>query len=77
MYFFKMIIRIGIDFLDFFAKKSIMVLGDSHAQIFMFPLFKIFFPLIKFDVCSVGGATASGLENPNSKTQAYKNFKKK
>lgn len=33
------------------------------------------FLLHYFDVCAVQGATVSGLDNPNSKTHAYANFK--
>jgi hypothetical protein len=71
----KKSIKFIIKILDVFSTKKILVLGDSHAQVFAYPLVKLYFPLTKFIVVSVGGATASGLENPNSKTQAYKMFK--
>lgn len=59
------------------ASKAIVVLGDSHAQVFGHDLFRINFPFIRFDVCSIGGATISGLDNPNSKTGACERFREK
>lgn len=53
---------------------QILVLGDSHAAIFSDPALGAAFPRHSFEVISVGGATASGLENPNSKTQALPIF---
>ncbi|HEX5338950.1 MAG TPA: hypothetical protein VFW53_10985, partial [Gallionella sp.] len=55
--------------------REILVLGDSHSPIFNHPRFKAAFPDLSFDVVTVIGATASGLENPNTKTQAYPIFK--
>lgn len=55
--------------------REILVLGDSHAPVFNHPLFKEKFPDRLFNVQTVIGATASGLENPNSKTQAYPIFR--
>ncbi|MBL6986827.1 MAG: SGNH/GDSL hydrolase family protein [Methylobacter sp.] len=55
--------------------QEILVLGDSHTPIFKHPLFKEKFPKLFFNVLTVIGATASGLENPNTKTQAYPIFK--
>lgn len=49
---------------------DVLVVGDSHIQVFEHPYFQEAFPWITFDVVWVGGATASGLENPNSKTRA-------
>ena len=59
-----------------FVSEYILVLGDSHAIVFKQWQFILGFPKKHFSVCSVGGATASGLENPNSKTQTYKIFTK-
>ena len=56
------------------AQRTIFALGDSHALVFNHDLFRLAFPFSRFEVCSVGGATASGLENPNSKTQAQETF---
>ncbi|RXP45424.1 SGNH/GDSL hydrolase family protein [Lutibacter sp. HS1-25] len=70
-------LKFGFRLIDKLAFRKVLVIGDSHAKIFNNPLFKIHFPFYAFDVCSVKGATASGLENPNSKTQAYKIFKEK
>ena len=55
--------------------KEILVIGDSHTPIFNHPFFEKSFPEYHFNVVSVIGATASGLENPNTKTQAYPIFK--
>jgi len=55
--------------------QEILVLGDSHTPIFNHPLFKERFPKLFFNVLTVIGATASGLENPNSKTMAYPIFR--
>lgn len=67
--------------LRFFQRKisfrKVTIIGDSHARIFFHDLFRIYFPLTSFDVCWVAGATVSGLDNPNSKTQAYSVFKEK
>jgi len=68
------IIRFG---LDLFSLQKCLVLGDSHTEVFTNLRFKKFFPLTKFVVANVHGATASGLENPNSKTNAYNVFSKK
>ncbi|MEW6241356.1 MAG: SGNH/GDSL hydrolase family protein [Chloroflexota bacterium] len=57
-----------------FISNRILVLGDSHASVFYRRLFDLRFPRCVFMICSVGGATASGLENPNSKTQAGPKF---
>ena len=57
------------------AHHTILVLGDSHVAVFHNIRFLIAFPFTRFEVVSVGGATASGLENPRSKTQANKIFK--
>jgi len=59
------------------AYRHIVALGDSHAQIFGHDLFKIYLPFVRFDVCSVGGATVSGLNNPNSKTATSEIFRNK
>ncbi|MDO9139383.1 MAG: SGNH/GDSL hydrolase family protein [Methylobacter sp.] len=55
--------------------QEILVLGDSHSPVFNHPLFKETFPTVHFNVVTVIGATASGLENPNSTTQAYPIFR--
>lgn len=52
------------------TRREILVLGDSHAVVFSDARFRAEFPLHSFNVVAIGGATASGLENPNSKTQA-------
>ncbi|MFZ5619808.1 MAG: SGNH/GDSL hydrolase family protein [Pseudomonadota bacterium] len=52
-----------------------LVLGDSHVHIYEHWYLMLAFPFRYFDVCGVVGATASGLENPNSKTQAYATYR--
>jgi hypothetical protein len=54
--------------------EDVLVLGDSHAAVFNHPAMRARLWRYRLDVISVGGATASGLENPNSKTQAYQKF---
>jgi hypothetical protein len=55
--------------------REILVLGDSHTPVFNHPSFTSAFPEDHFNVVTVIGATASGLENPNTKTKAYPIFK--
>jgi len=75
----KKIKKRGIEFLGYIqsllAKKRVLVLGDSHAEVFKDLSFILSFPNLYFDVVAVGGATASGLKNPRSKTKAYAIFK--
>ena len=59
------------------ARKRVLVIGDSHAEVFLSKRFVYSFPNIFFDICSVGGATISGLSNPNSKTNAHRIFTEK
>lgn len=54
--------------------REVLVLGDSHAGIFSESRIRAAFPFYFFNVVSVAGATVSGLENPNSKTQALPIF---
>jgi hypothetical protein len=58
------------------APRHVLVFGDSHVRVFSHPISRLRFPNLRFHVTSVVGATASGLENPNSKTQAYATFQK-
>jgi hypothetical protein len=55
-------------------KKKILVLGDSHAEIFDNILFSDLFSKYTVTNCFVPGATVSGLSNPNSRTQALPIF---
>jgi hypothetical protein len=52
---------------------KILVLGDSHAEIFNFCNTKQ--KKYNFEVISVGGATAQGSVNPNSNTNALNIFR--
>lgn len=53
---------------------EILVIGDSHANVFYSRKFRPYFPHHFFNVVVVGGATVSGLKNPNSTTQALPIF---
>lgn len=57
------------------SMREILVLGDSHTPVFTHRLFKEKFPNLFFNVLTVIGATASGLDNPNSTTKAYPIFR--
>ncbi|WP_426234026.1 SGNH/GDSL hydrolase family protein [Pseudomonas sp. TWP3-2] len=52
----------------------VVVLGDSHASVFNSEKMRELFPKYSFEVTSVGGATVSGLKNPNAATQAMPQF---
>jgi hypothetical protein len=54
---------------------EILVLGDSHAQVFTHKLFGKVFPEYFFNIVKVDGATVSGLDNPNSRSQTLPIFK--
>ena len=54
---------------------DILVFGDSHSMVFRYCNNKQ--NKFKFHVCEVGGATALGLVNPNSKTNALPIFSNK
>ncbi len=59
-------------------KKDILVIGDSHAFVFQHSgVFKQNFTNYDWDAFAVVGATISGIENPNSKTQALPKFMNK
>lgn len=51
---------------------NFLVFGDSHTQVFKYSNQRQ--NILKFDVCEVPGATAQGVVNPNSKTDALKIF---
>lgn len=57
--------------------QTIHVFGDSHAEVFKKINEKSSLSLTFFDVCWIGGATAQGLRNPKSKTDAISIYKKK
>lgn len=54
---------------------NILVCGDSHTRVFSYC--NKHQELFKFNVCEVGGATAQGAVNPNSKTDALGIFSTK
>lgn len=58
-----------------FAHRRVLVIGDSHAKIFRNFRFLIGLPRIHFHITAKGGATASGLLTPTSKTQSYQRFR--
>lgn len=49
-------------------------MGDSHVKVFEHADWVAMTPRLQWKVVSIGGATLSGLENPNSKTQAGLQF---
>lgn len=55
-------------------KQRVLVLGDSHAGVFRNKIFRKKIKRIGFQVLSVGGATVSGLKNPNSVTNAVEKY---
>ncbi len=59
-----------------FLYREILVLGDSHINVFGEKKFREEFPDLFFNTRRVGGATISGLRNPNSGTKALPIFKK-
>lgn len=58
------------------TKEEVLVIGDSHSDVFNCEILKKKHPKIFFNVNSVHGATLSGLQNPKSKTQANNRFLK-
>lgn len=54
--------------------KKVLVLGDSHVEVFLSEHMKSALPEVDFEVLAVGGATVSGLENPNSATKAMPQY---
>ena len=56
--------------------KELLVIGDSHVRILSTNRVRFAFPFYYIKRVAVGGATVSGLENPNSKTQAFDIFMK-
>lgn len=56
--------------------EEVLVLGDSHIRVFSSTRLRVHFPRVYLNVVEVPGATASGLRNPNSKTQAYRTFER-
>lgn len=59
------------------SRQRIFVFGDSHAKVFSYINDEKYLEDVYFDVLSIGGATAMGVVNPNSKTNAFKYFKRK
>jgi hypothetical protein len=51
-----------------------LCVGDSHSEVFRYIEQRRLVPRARFDVYSVGGATAQGAVNPNSKTDALRLF---
>lgn len=50
-----------------------VAIGDSHAEVFRY----VDIPGVELDLHMIEGTTASGLENPNSKTQALPLFRER
>jgi hypothetical protein len=56
-------------------QQQVYVFGDSHTEVFLRMNEKRPFYKYRFHVTRVGGATAQGMRNPNSKTNALAVFK--
>jgi hypothetical protein len=54
--------------------EEVLVLGDSHSRVFHSRILRSSLKRHFFNVLNIGGATASGLDNPMSKTKAYSLF---
>ena len=54
--------------------KNILVIGDSHVDVWNYIDKKNFIPNVSFNVNRVPGATSQGVNNPNSKTNALPIF---
>lgn len=72
---FRKLRKGGLSKLKRLLYEEILVLGDSHACIFRHKRIRHSFPRFFFNVTNVGGATASGLAKPNSRTKAYQIFR--
>jgi hypothetical protein len=57
-----------------FKQRSLHILGDSHADVFRFIGRKYIWLKTDFKFCIIHGATALGLANPRSKTNAMNVF---
>lgn len=69
-------VRFFINYISSFLKlsKKIVCIGDSHTAVFYYINYASWFSGYFFKTLVVHGATASGIENPNSKTQAKTQF---
>jgi hypothetical protein len=59
------------------GKRIVYCLGDSHAKVFQYVDQNNYLPRTIFRCVIVGGATALGMVNPNSKTNALLTFQRK
>jgi hypothetical protein len=57
------------------GREVVTVLGDSHSRVFYSIRKRRLVPHTWFDIVDVAGATALGLANPNSKTNALQRFR--
>jgi hypothetical protein len=57
------------------GREVVTVLGDSHSRVFYEIRRQRLVPHTWFDIIAVSGATARGLANPNSKTNAVERFR--
>jgi hypothetical protein len=55
-------------------KKHLLCMGDSHVRIFDYVRRHYLLNASRIDTLAVSGATAQGMVNPNSKTDALKSF---
>ena len=56
------------------GRKKLICLGDSHVEIFNYIKIQNLLKEFDIEVLSVSGATAMGIVNPNSQTNAFKIF---
>ncbi len=56
------------------GRHHVVVCGDSHANVFNYMQANLLLKKVLFDVTVVGGATAQGMVNPNSKTNSLNIF---
>ncbi|HEX5330355.1 hypothetical protein [Sulfuricurvum sp.] len=57
------------------TKKKVLAIGDSHIRVFEHHYFKRMFPNTEYTIVYVPGASASGIRNVNSLSQAYSIFR--
>lgn len=58
-------------------RRHVVVCGDSHVEVFRYMRRHDLAPSFRFDITKVNGATAQGMINPNSKTNALELFRQR
>lgn len=57
------------------GRRTLICIGDSHAEAMWLVREQRMLPKTRVEVVAVGGATASGVQNPNSRTNALGRFR--